>query len=317
MPFQCVERFARATTVAFTEHLCASASASGRRVRVWERESGREILLLDKLRYMYTCFLTPDESACVVCGTVNTVLLCSLGEEKPAVQKIVLKGDEGPDAACCLAPDGSALYYPMTTGSLGTQVLKIDVRSGEVRSLCETETMVRWLSWIPEREQYLLLGFDRAREQNYFLWFKNDRIDMRARVFLQEDARGSLHVIYGGGCLYAERRAEKALGEYDLEGRLTRTLPLPASINAFPEPRENPPPEAYLRTEILHTLLCDSAQNRLYVATSNAVYALSTRDGAQLAAQKQEFGYLRLALYGHDLLASRFSGGVERLRLAK
>ena len=47
---------------------------------------------------MYTCFLTPDESACVVCGTVNTVLLCSLGEEKPAVQKIVLKGDEGPDA---------------------------------------------------------------------------------------------------------------------------------------------------------------------------------------------------------------------------
>ena len=129
MPFQCVERFARATTVAFTEHLCASASASGRRVRVWERESGREILLLDKLRYMYTCFLTPDESACVVCGTVNTVLLCSLGEEKSAVQKIVLKGDEGPDAACCLAPDGSALYYPMTTGSLGTQVLKIDVRS--------------------------------------------------------------------------------------------------------------------------------------------------------------------------------------------
>ena len=175
MPFQCVERFARVTTVAFTEHLCASASASGRRVRVWERESGREILLLDKLRYMYTCFLTPDESACVVCGTVNTVLLCSLGEEKPAVQKIVLKGDEGPDAACCLAPDGSALYYPMTTGSLGTQVLKIDVRSGEVRSLCETETMVRWLSWIPEREQYLLLGFDRAREQNYFLWFKRER----------------------------------------------------------------------------------------------------------------------------------------------
>ena len=108
------------------------------------------------------------------------------GEEKPAVQKIVLKGDEGPDAACCLAPDGSALYYPMTTGSLGTQVLKIDVRSGEVRSLCETETMVRWLSWIPEREQYLLLGFDRAREQNYFLWFKNDRIDMHSRGFCRK-----------------------------------------------------------------------------------------------------------------------------------
>ena len=309
---------------------------TGQKAVILDRQ-GTLLHTVEKLRYVYSARISPDETKLLLISNENRFYIVDM--RSFAVRGVTVKvpWNQNLEGRGCWTFDGNGVLIPVSrrTDALNSTLRRYCVEDlSQYQDFLADKYVLNNIFPLKSLESYLLIGYDRQRDgRNYFIRFDGRQyrefpLDVRGSMAIlgaaMDEKNGTVTVAYVGGCSQFTLEGEK-IGEmfhpepkdktFSFAGSFSHLLAEEESRQRLKELSTSLHLENISARDYINKYALSSCGKYIHLASQSGFYLLDAATGKILAAVPETYGVQNFEELSSDTIAVATWSGVKLYRL--